>query len=56
MYKVLMNVQANRLKHIIGKVNSDAQSSFVSGRQIMDGILIANEVVDEAERKNKELI
>jgi len=37
-------------------VVSDAQSAFVKGKQILDGILIANEVVDEAKRLNKELL
>jgi len=32
---------------------SETQTTFVKGRQILDGILIANEVVDEA-RKTKE--
>ena len=35
---------------------SDAQSAFVRRKEILDGILIANEVVDEAKRMNKELL
>lgn len=35
---------------------SDAQSAFVRCKQILDGILIANEAVDEARRLNKELL
>jgi len=35
-------------------VVSDSQSAFVKGKQILDGILITNEVVDEARRKRKE--
>ncbi|PNY08829.1 cysteine-rich receptor-like protein kinase [Trifolium pratense] len=48
MYKVLAKVLANRLKSVIGKVTSETQSTFVKDRQILDGILIANEVVDDA--------
>lgn len=50
MYKVLAKILANRLRIVIGSVVSDAQSAFVKGKHILDGILIANEVVDEARR------
>jgi hypothetical protein len=41
---------------IIGRVVSETQTTFVKDRQILDGILIANEVVDEAKKSNKELM
>ena len=56
MYKILAKVLANRLRSIIGSVISDSQSSFVKGQQILDGILVANEVVDDARRCKKELL
>ncbi|GAU41808.1 hypothetical protein TSUD_299740 [Trifolium subterraneum] len=56
MYKVLANVLANRLKSVIDKVILDTQSTFVKGRQILDGILIANEAVDDAKKRKKELL
>lgn len=56
MYKILAKVLANRLRLVIGSVISDAQSAFVKGRQILDGILIANEVVDDASKRKKELL
>lgn len=56
MYKILAKVLANRIRLVIGSVISDAQSAFVKGRQILDGILIANEVVDDASKRKKELL
>jgi len=52
MYKILAKVLANRLRSVIDSVVSDTQSAFIKGRQILDGILIANEIVDEAHRCN----
>jgi len=56
MYKVLSKVLVNRLHGVLGSVISDSQSAFVKGKQILDGILIANKAVDEAKRMNKELL
>jgi len=56
LYKILSKVLSNRLRMVIGKVISDTQSAFVKDRQILDGILIANEVVDEARKTKKELL
>jgi len=56
MYKVLAKVLANRLREVLGSVISKSQSAFVKGQQILDGILVANEAVDEARRFNKELL
>jgi len=56
MYKVLAKILANRLRAVMGSVVPDVQSVFVKGKQILDGILIANEVVDEARRMKKELL
>ena len=47
---------ANRLRQVIGSFVSDAQSAFVKNRQILDGLLIANEVVDEARKSKKDLL
>ncbi|GAU16278.1 hypothetical protein TSUD_299100 [Trifolium subterraneum] len=46
----------NRLRLVIGSVISESQTAFVKDRQILDGILIANEVVDEARKSKKELM
>jgi len=56
LYKILAKLLANRLRQMIGSVISETQFAFVKNRQILDGILIANEVVDEARRSKKELM
>jgi len=56
LYKILAKVLANRLRSVIGSIIFDSQSAFIRGRQILDGILVANEIVDEAHRCKKELV
>ena len=57
LYKLLAKVLANRLKKVIGKMVSTAQNAFVTGRQILNASLIANEVIDSwQKRKEKGLI
>lgn len=52
-YKVLAKVLANRLRKVIHLLIPDCQFAFVKGRQILDGILVSNELVDDAKKKRK---
>ncbi|GAU15917.1 hypothetical protein TSUD_41400 [Trifolium subterraneum] len=56
LYNILAKVLANQLRLVMGSVILDLQTAFVKDRQILDEILIANEVVDEALRAKKELL
>lgn len=45
LYKIVLKILANRLKLVTKEVTSDNQSGFIAGRQILNGILTANESV-----------
>jgi len=56
VYKVLVKVLPNRLKKFIGSLVSDIQLAFINDRQILDGVLVVNEVVDETHKFKKKLL
>lgn len=51
IYKVLSKLLSERLARVIHKPISPNQTAFISGRQILDGNIIANEVVSYAKNK-----
>ena len=53
LYKILAKVLANRIKRVMGHIISQAQSAFVEGRQILDAVLIANELVNSILRRKE---
>lgn len=53
IHKIISKVLAARIKKVIGKVISNSQSAFVPRRQLLDGVLMANEMVDHTIKERK---
>ncbi|GKV51770.1 hypothetical protein SLEP1_g58395 [Rubroshorea leprosula] len=45
MYKILAKLLANRLRKVLDKIIGEQQMAFIEGRQLMDGVVIANEIM-----------
>lgn len=53
MYKVVAKILAGRFKRIISSIVSPCQSAFVPVRQLLDGVLVANKVVNYANKEER---
>lgn len=51
LYKIFSKILATRLKHVMPEVISHHQNAFIKGRQILDSVLIANEVLSFIKKK-----
>jgi len=52
-YKIITKILSRRLKQVLPSLIGETQTAFVSRRQILDGALIANEIVNCLKRKRK---
>lgn len=50
LYKIIAKVLARRMKVVMGKVVGEAQTAFIKGRNIIDGVVILNELIEKAKK------
>ncbi|XP_058741667.1 uncharacterized protein LOC131614056 [Vicia villosa] len=56
LYKVIAKLLASRIKIVLKSIISPCQNAFVPGRQLLDGVVVANEVVDFAKKEGRNYI
>ncbi|GAU38652.1 hypothetical protein TSUD_276920 [Trifolium subterraneum] len=56
LYKLIAKVLAKRLALVMDSVIASNQSTFIKGRNLVDGVLIVNEVVELAKKTKKECL
>jgi len=50
LYKILAKVLARRLVGTMNSIISSSQSAFLKGRNLVDGVVVVNEIVDFARK------
>ncbi|GKB37914.1 RNA-directed DNA polymerase, eukaryota [Tanacetum coccineum] len=53
LYKIIAKIMANRLVDVLGSLVHEVQSAFITDRQILDGPMILNEVMQWCKKKKK---
>ncbi|MCH86627.1 LINE-1 reverse transcriptase like, partial [Trifolium medium] len=56
LYKLIAKVLAKRLAKVIDSVVALNQSAFIKGRNLVDGVLVVNEVVELAKKTKRECL
>ncbi|KAK2426239.1 hypothetical protein P8452_40952 [Trifolium repens] len=56
LYKMVAKVLATRLTMVLGDLIPKTQSAFLKGRQLVEGVVVVNEVIDFAKKSGKECL
>lgn len=51
IYKIVAKILTMRLKKVMNSFIGPLQTSFIEGRQILDGVLLAGELIETCKRK-----
>jgi hypothetical protein len=54
IYKLLTKLTTLRVDPLMGKLISTCQTTFIKGRNIMDGVMSIHEILHEAKRKKQQ--
>ena len=54
LYEIIGKVLLGQLRGVLHETIHSTQEAFVQGRQILNAVLIANEIVDEKRRSGEE--
>ena len=54
IYKIITKVVTLRVEPIMSKLISKCQTSFIKGRNVMDGVMSLHEILHEAKRKKQQ--
>ncbi|GAU23240.1 hypothetical protein TSUD_172690 [Trifolium subterraneum] len=56
IYKMVAKVLASRLAKVMDELIPKTQSAFLKGRQLVEGVVVVNEVIDFAKKAGKECL
>ncbi|PNX96151.1 cysteine-rich receptor-like protein kinase, partial [Trifolium pratense] len=56
LYKLIAKVLAARLSIVMNSIIASSQSAFIKGRNLVDGVMIVNEIVDLAKKTGKDCL
>lgn len=51
LYKIIAKVLSNRLRRVLHKVVDESQSAFLSGQNMLDNVVVANEMIQDAKKR-----